>query len=83
MECKRERKTQRAWVHYAPAVIDMETPREKCSLADSLYMQENAHTGIPANNYYDYQKLIETGLIEAERKKAEAIWEWQKRCFIY
>lgn len=41
-----------------------------------------AHVSIPANNHYNYLKEIQTARLEAERRKAEAILEWQKRRFI-
>ena len=44
--------------------------------------EEIVHVGIPANNYCNCRKEIETALLEAERKKAEALMEWQKRRFI-
>jgi len=44
--------------------------------------QEGIHLGIPASNYYNH-KEIETALLEAERKKAQAIMEREKRRFIY
>ena len=44
--------------------------------------EEIVHTGISGNNYYNYRKEIETARLEAERKKAEALMEWQKRRFI-
>jgi len=37
--------------------------------------------GVSRNNYYNHRKEIET-LLEAERKKAEGLMEWQKRRFI-
>lgn len=43
--------------------------------------EEIVHVGIPANNYYNYRKEIETALLEAEHKKAKAM-EWQRRRFI-
>jgi hypothetical protein len=38
--------------------------------------------GVSGNNYYNYRKEIEIARLEAERKKAEGLMEWQKRCFI-
>jgi len=43
--------------------------------------QEEIHLGITASNYYNH-KEIETVLLEAERKKAQAIMERQRRHFI-
>ncbi len=48
----------------------------------SIAEREIAHFSIPTSNYHGYQKEIETALLEAERKKAEALMEWQKRRFI-
>ncbi len=38
--------------------------------------------GVSGNSYYNYHKEIEIARLEAERKKAEASLEWQKRRFI-
>lgn len=43
--------------------------------------EQTVHAGISGNNYYKYRREMETALLEAERKKAEAI-EWQRRHFI-
>ena len=43
--------------------------------------QEETRVGIPATNYYNH-KGIKSALLEAERKKAEALMEWQRRRFI-
>lgn len=43
---------------------------------------EIVHVGIPTSNYHNYRKEIDTAWLEAERKKAEALMEWQKRRFI-
>jgi len=49
---------------------------------ESVGLQErDAHVGVPRNSYYGYQKEIKTALLEAERKKAEAI-AWQRRHII-
>lgn len=42
--------------------------------------EENVSVGVPRN--HDYHKEVENALLEAERKKAEALMEWQKRPFI-
>jgi hypothetical protein len=42
----------------------------------------NIHFAIPISNNHNYQKEIETGLLEAERKKAEALMESQRHHFI-
>lgn len=44
--------------------------------------EETIHAGIPGNNHYNYRKEIETAWLKAERKKANALMEWQKRRFI-
>ena len=44
--------------------------------------EEIGHVGISVSNYATYGKEIETALLEAERKNAEALMEWQKRRFI-
>lgn len=44
--------------------------------------RETGNVGFTASNYYSYDKEIETALLEAERKKAEALMEWQKHRFI-
>lgn len=38
--------------------------------------------GVSGNNYYNYRKEIEIAQLEAERKKAKGLMEWQKRRFI-
>ncbi len=43
--------------------------------------KQMGHAGNSENNYYKYQREVETTLLEAERKKAEALMEWQKRLF--
>ena len=43
--------------------------------------EEIVHVGVPASSYCNCRKEIESALLEAERKKAEAI-EWQRRHFI-
>jgi len=43
---------------------------------------EIGNVGFTASNYCSYGKEIETALLEAERKKAEALMEWQKHRFI-
>jgi hypothetical protein len=48
----------------------------------SVNQEKIVHAGIPGNNYYNHQKEIETACLEAERKRAEAIMEWQKSRFI-
>jgi hypothetical protein len=40
------------------------------------------NVGFTSSNYYSYGKEIETALLEAERKKAEALMEWQKHRLI-
>lgn len=44
--------------------------------------EEIGQVGISADNHYNYGKEIETALLDAERKKAEALAEWQKHRFI-
>ena len=51
-------------------------------LEDSLSIQEEIHAGTPASNYPNYGQKVETAWLEAERAKAEALMEWQKRRFI-
>jgi len=51
-------------------------------LQESISLQENdVSVGILDNNHYDHQKDVKAALLEAERKKADAI-EWQTRKFI-
>ena len=40
------------------------------------------NVGFTTSNHYSYGKEIETALLEAERKKAEALMEWQKHRLI-
>ena len=52
------------------------------SFQESVSLQErDAHVGITRDIYYDHQREIRTALLEAERKKAEAV-EWQRRKII-
>jgi len=50
-------------------------------LGEPLSVQEEIHVGIPASNYYNHREEVRARL-EAERKMAEALREWQKRRFI-
>lgn len=43
---------------------------------------EIGNVGFTTSNYYSYGKEIDTALLEAERKKAEALMEWQKHRLI-
>ena len=43
---------------------------------------EIGNIGFTASDYGSYDKEINTALLEAERKKAEALMEWQKHRFI-
>jgi len=43
---------------------------------------EIGNVGFTTSNYYSYGKEIEAALLEAERKKAEALMEWQKHRLI-
>lgn len=43
---------------------------------------ETCNVEFTTSNYYSYGKEIETALLEAERKKAEALMEWQKHRLI-
>ncbi|UCF58866.1 MAG: hypothetical protein JSV15_00095 [Candidatus Bathyarchaeota archaeon] len=43
---------------------------------------ETCNMGFTTSNYYSYDKEIETALLEVERKKAEALMEWQKHRLI-
>ncbi|MDH5596234.1 MAG: hypothetical protein OEY40_05935 [Candidatus Bathyarchaeota archaeon] len=43
---------------------------------------EISNVGFTTSNYYSYGKEIETALLEAERKKAEVLMEWQKHRLI-
>ena len=53
------------------------------SIQESISLQEkNVSVGIPSNSYHDHHKEIKTALVEAERKKAEALMELQRRKFI-
>ena len=52
-------------------------------LQESIRLQEeNVAFGIPNDSYYAY-KEVKTALLEAERKKAEALMERQRRSHIY
>lgn len=44
--------------------------------------EEIIHVPIPTDANYSYRKEIKTALLEAERRKAEALMESQKRRFI-
>jgi hypothetical protein len=47
---------------------------------ESISLQDNdVSVGILDNNYYYRQKDVKADLLEAERKKAEAIALWQRR----
>lgn len=51
-------------------------------LQESISLQENdVSVSILDNSYYDHQKDVKITLLEAERKKAEAI-EFHRRKFI-
>ena len=52
------------------------------SLEEPSTYQEITHVPIPTDNYYVSTKETETALLEAERRKAEAIMELEKRRFI-
>ena len=43
--------------------------------------EEIVHASISGGDYYNYRR-IETARVEAERKKAEALMELQKRRFV-
>ena len=43
--------------------------------------EETVNASISGGDHYNYRR-IQTALVEAERKKAEALMEWQKRRFI-
>jgi predicted component of type VI protein secretion system len=44
--------------------------------------EEIGQISVPGGNYCNYGREIETALLEAERRKAEALMELQKRRFI-
>ena len=43
--------------------------------------EEAVHASISGGDHYNYRR-IQAALVEAERKKAEALMEWQKRRFV-
>ena len=43
--------------------------------------EETVHASISGGDYHNY-RIIETARVEAERKKAEALMELQKRRFV-
>ncbi|MFB0514019.1 MAG: hypothetical protein ACETVQ_00430 [Candidatus Bathyarchaeia archaeon] len=43
--------------------------------------EEIVHASVSGGDYHNYRR-IETARVEAERKKAQALMEWQKRRFI-
>ncbi len=44
--------------------------------------EQMVHAGISGNNHFKYRRKMETARLEAERRKAEVLMEWQKRRFI-
>jgi hypothetical protein len=52
------------------------------SLKERSTSQEITPVPIPTDNYYGSPKEFKTALLEAERRKAEAIMELEKRRFI-
>jgi len=44
--------------------------------------EQMVHAGISGNNHFKHRREMETALLEAERRKAEALMEWQKRRLI-
>jgi len=44
--------------------------------------QEIAYVPTPTESYHSHPKELKAALLEAERRKAEALMEWQKRPFI-
>ncbi len=52
------------------------------SLEEPSTYQEITPVPIPTDNYYGSPKEFKTALLEAERRKAEAIMELEKRRFI-
>ena len=52
------------------------------SLEESPSCQETLHVPMPTENYYSNQKDVKAALLEAERKKAEALMEHQRSPFI-
>jgi len=52
------------------------------SSVSSIDQEKFAHVATPIIIYHDSQKEIRSALLNAERRKAEALMEWQKRRFI-
>jgi len=44
--------------------------------------QEIAYVPTPTDSYHSHPKELKAALLEAERRKAEALMKWQKRPFI-
>lgn len=55
--------------------------KPKGGLSEAVSLQED-NVDVPVSSYYDYRREIETTMLEAERKKAKALMEWQKRRFV-
>ena len=52
------------------------------SVEQSPSHQEIAYVPTPTDNYHSHPKELKAALLEAERRRAEALMEWQKRPFI-
>jgi len=55
---------------------DVESP------ASSISQEKSAHVAASGIIYHDSQREIRSALLNAERKKAEALMEWERRRFI-
>ena len=93
MTCKCERKSESNWTDCSndaksstPGVLRARLLRLLGMNRDferPLSIQgEIGNVGFTASDYSSYDKEIDTALLEAERKKAEALMEWQKHRFI-
>lgn len=93
MTCKCERKSESNWTDCrneakssTPGVLRARLLRLLGMNRDferPLSIQgEIGNVGFIASDYYSYNTEIDAVLLEAERKKAEALMEWQKHRFI-
>jgi len=93
MTCKCERKSESDWADCRNEAKSSTLRVLRARLLRLLGMNrdferplsiqgEIGNVGLTASDYCSYNKEIDTALLEAERKKAEALMEWQKHRFI-
>jgi len=57
--------------------------RPRSDIRQSMNLQkEDVSVSLSKNFCHDYRKIIGIAALEAERKKAEGLMEWQKRRFV-